>query len=121
MIGIRVSMANRIRSDKRDSPARRSGLSVREMGPCILFTTEVSRSTIMMRISRARPAGAGRTIRWLVLAAGLASLAAHAAPGVGDPAPGFSLPGSDGGTHTLSELRGSWVVIAFFPKAFTGG
>ena len=40
---------------------------------------------------------------------------------VGEPAPDFSLPGSDGQTYTLSELRGQHVVIAFFPKAFTGG
>ena len=40
---------------------------------------------------------------------------------VGDMAPNFSLPGSDGKTHSLSELRGKTVVLAWFPKAFTGG
>jgi len=40
---------------------------------------------------------------------------------VGDVAPDFSLPGSDGKTHKLSELRGKTVVLAWFPKAFTGG
>jgi len=44
-----------------------------------------------------------------------------AAPEVGDLAPDFTLPGSDGEQYTLSELRGKHVVIAFFPKAFTGG
>ena len=44
-----------------------------------------------------------------------------AAPQVGDLAPDFTLAGSDGNTHTLSELRGKHVVIAFFPKAYTGG
>jgi hypothetical protein len=39
----------------------------------------------------------------------------------GDPAPDFSLPGSDGRTHRLKELAGRPVVIAWFPKAFTGG
>ena len=40
----------------------------------------------------------------------------------GDRAPNFSLPGSDGRTHTLEEYRGrSAVVLAWFPKAFTGG
>jgi peroxiredoxin Q/BCP len=40
----------------------------------------------------------------------------------GDPAPAFSLPGSDGKTYTLEEFRGKKaVVIAWFPKAFTGG
>ena len=40
---------------------------------------------------------------------------------VGDQAPEFALPGSDGKTHTLSQLKGHWVVLAWFPKAFTGG
>ena len=39
----------------------------------------------------------------------------------GDPAPDFSLPGSDGRTHRLKDLAGHPVVIAWFPKAFTGG
>ena len=46
---------------------------------------------------------------------------AHGAPKVGDMAPDWTLPGSDGNAYTLSELRGKHVVIAFFPKAFTGG
>ena len=40
---------------------------------------------------------------------------------VGDPAPAFELPGSDGKTYTLAQLKGQAVVIAWFPKAFTGG
>ena len=40
---------------------------------------------------------------------------------VGHPAPDFSLPGSDGRIHRLKELAGRPVVIAWFPKAFTGG
>ncbi len=40
---------------------------------------------------------------------------------VGDTAPAFSLQGSDGKTHSLEELAGKTVVIAWFPKAFTGG
>ena len=39
----------------------------------------------------------------------------------GDPAPDFSLPGSDGRTYRLRELAGRSVVLAWFPKAFTGG
>ena len=39
----------------------------------------------------------------------------------GDPAPPFSLPGSDGKTYSLADLRGQAVVLAWFPKAFTGG
>jgi AhpC/TSA family protein len=40
---------------------------------------------------------------------------------VGDMAPDFSLAGSDGKTHKLSDYRGKTVVLAWFPKAFTGG
>ena len=41
---------------------------------------------------------------------------------VGDSAPDFSLPGSDGKTYKLSEFKGKQaVVVAWFPKAFTGG
>jgi len=40
----------------------------------------------------------------------------------GDPAPPFSLPGSDGRTYTLDQFKGKQaVVLAWFPKAFTGG
>ena len=40
---------------------------------------------------------------------------------LGDAAPAFELPGSDGKTHKLSDLKGKTVVIAWYPKAFTGG
>jgi peroxiredoxin Q/BCP len=41
---------------------------------------------------------------------------------IGDQAPPFSLPGSDGATHSLADHLGERaVVIAWFPKAFTGG
>jgi len=40
---------------------------------------------------------------------------------VGDAAPAFSLAGSDGKTHKLSDYKGKAVVLAWFPKAFTGG
>ncbi len=41
---------------------------------------------------------------------------------VGDQAPAFSLPASNGKTISLSEFKGKQkVVLAFFPKAFTGG
>jgi len=39
----------------------------------------------------------------------------------GDPAPDFTLPGSDGRTYRLKDLSGRPVVLAWFPKAFTGG
>ncbi len=40
----------------------------------------------------------------------------------GDVAPDFALVGSDGVTHRLADLKGKQaVVLAWFPKAFTGG
>ena len=40
----------------------------------------------------------------------------------GDSAPQFELPGSDGKTYKLSDFKGKQVVvIAWYPKAFTGG
>ena len=40
---------------------------------------------------------------------------------VGDHAPDFALAGSDGKIHRLSDYKGRAVVLAWFPKAFTGG
>jgi len=56
----------------------------------------------------------------------LGAVALLAAPAsaleVGQLAPDFALPGSDGQTHRLSDYRGKQpVVIAWFPKAFTSG
>jgi len=40
----------------------------------------------------------------------------------GDPAPPFRLQGSDGEVYQLEQFAGKRaVVIAWFPKAFTGG
>jgi peroxiredoxin Q/BCP len=58
---------------------------------------------------------------------GLAVIAAaHPSPGddlkPGDPAPAFTLPGSEGKTYTLADFKGKEpVVLAWFPKAFTAG
>lgn len=52
---------------------------------------------------------------WLPVGAGAQDLQ------VGDTAPDFTLPASDGQTYTLSDLRGQHVVLAWFPKAFTAG
>jgi len=64
----------------------------------------------------------------LAAGAGLAVTAfAHLRAGVedlkpGDPAPPFSLTGSDGQTYRLADFLGKRaVVLAWFPRAFTGG
>ena len=40
---------------------------------------------------------------------------------IGDPAPDFALADQDERTVRLDELRGSWVVLWWYPKASTGG
>lgn len=55
---------------------------------------------------------------------GMAFSASNASAGleVGDDAPDFSLEGSDGKTYQLSDFKGKQaVVVAWYPKAFTGG
>ncbi len=54
---------------------------------------------------------------------GLIALGAQAADlKVGDPAPDFTLPASDGKTYSLADFKGKQaVVIAWFPRAFTSG
>ncbi len=58
------------------------------------------------------------------LLAGVMSLmnAAAAELGVGDDVPDFKLVGSDGKTYSNADFKGKQAfVIAFYPKAFTGG
>ncbi|MBF8300048.1 MAG: peroxiredoxin [Acidobacteria bacterium] len=56
------------------------------------------------------------TLMGSVMAQGAAELK------VGDMAPDFTLPGTDGKTHKLSDYRGKQaVVVAWFPRAFTQG
>ncbi len=57
----------------------------------------------------------------LIATLALAGLA-RAELNVGDVAPGFKLVGSDGKTYSLADFKGKQsVVLAWFPKAFTGG
>lgn len=42
-------------------------------------------------------------------------------PKVGDPAPDFEAQATGNKTIRLSRLRGQWVVLYFYPKAFTPG
>jgi peroxiredoxin Q/BCP len=64
---------------------------------------------------------------WAVLAASLALGSvwigrAAAEPKAGDEAPAFELAGSDGKTYKSTDFKGKQaVVIAWYPKAFTGG
>ena len=44
-----------------------------------------------------------------------------AAPAEGDPAPGFTLPDQGGADVSLDDLRGTWVVLYFYPRADTPG
>jgi peroxiredoxin Q/BCP len=63
-----------------------------------------------------------RVLSGVLVAIGAMALPASAQDlKVGDQAPNFTLQGSDGKTHTLAQLKGHWVVLAWFPKAFTGG
>ena len=66
------------------------------------------------------------TIGAIVAALFSAAIAQQPIPGqpdlkVGDAAPDFTLQASDGQTYSLSKLRGRFVVLAWFPKAFTAG
>jgi thioredoxin-dependent peroxiredoxin len=60
--------------------------------------------------------------RLLIAAALLLPLSALAELQVGDPAPDFELPASDGKTYSLAQFKGKQaVVIAWFPRAYTSG
>jgi peroxiredoxin Q/BCP len=48
-------------------------------------------------------------------------LSPAAAPAVGQPAPAFQAPATDGSTVRSADLKGKWVVLYFYPKAFTPG
>ncbi len=42
-------------------------------------------------------------------------------PKAGDPAPDFEAPATNDQLIKLSDFRGKWVVLYFYPKAFTPG
>ncbi len=80
----------------------------------------VTRHRLLKSAFRTKRAAISRlTIGLLLLSSAALS---HAALEVGDAAPDFTLQGSDGKSYSLSDFRNkAYVVIAFFPKAFTGG
>ena len=43
------------------------------------------------------------------------------APAVGDMAPAIDEPDTQGGSFRLSDHRGRWVVVYFYPRANTPG
>lgn len=56
----------------------------------------------------------------VILIMGFFSSAARA-QNTGDMAPDFSAPATNGKTMHLKDLKGQWVVLYFYPKAFTPG
>lgn len=47
--------------------------------------------------------------------------ASNDAPAIGAQAPAFTLPSQTGAPVSLSDFRGKWVVLYFYPKDFTSG
>ncbi|MDP2390391.1 MAG: peroxiredoxin, partial [Acidobacteriota bacterium] len=67
-----------------------------------------------MRMKSWLKIGVGAALSLVTSAAGMAQAPAELK--VGDMAPAFSAPGSDGKTHTLAESKGKQaVVLAWFP------
>ncbi len=62
-------------------------------------------------------------IRFIGLALGLTAMSSVAAElKIGDTAPDFTLPATDGKTYRLADFRNKQtVVLAWFPKAYTSG
>jgi peroxiredoxin Q/BCP len=70
-------------------------------------------------------------IRRLLLSAALAFVlsmfgikvgnSAETLPAVGRPAPAFTLPSQDGSSVSLSQFKGQWVALYFYPKDGTPG
>jgi peroxiredoxin Q/BCP len=62
---------------------------------------------------------------WLGLAAALTILGGVAARAadveVGQPAPDFRLPDQDNHLRSLADYKGKILILAFYPKDFTGG
>jgi len=57
----------------------------------------------------------------MVLAGVAAAADAPAVPAAGTAAPSFSLTSNEGKPVSLSDFKGKWVVLYFYPKDFTSG
>jgi peroxiredoxin Q/BCP len=80
-----------------------------------------ARAPVFLRL-RAGGAVALAVFGLLCAAPGGPPLSAAISLKIGDPAPPFSLRGSDGVTYRLSDYTGKRaVVLAWFAKAFTSG
>jgi peroxiredoxin Q/BCP len=57
----------------------------------------------------------------VIAVSGLLGADAPTPPAAGQTAPDFSLPSGEGGSVSLKDYKGKWVVLYFYPKDFTGG
>ena len=62
-----------------------------------------------------------RSARTMLASLALFASVALAAPAVGTDAPAFRLQVQDGKWHQLSDYKGKWVVLYFYPKDATPG
>ena len=70
-------------------------------------------------IYRTGPVAALGLAAALLVAGGVQAKAADIE--VGQPAPAFSLPDETGRVRSLDEFKGKTLILAFYPKDFTGG
>ena len=86
----------------------------------------MTRIEVEPRVKQAMPlrtfAATARALAWAVANVALRRVERGAELHVGDVAPDFTLPASDGRSYKLSDFHGRQaVVIAWFPRAFTPG
>lgn len=81
--------------------------------PSLMVATAAALGLAAFALSAAQPGAAP--------AAAAAAPAAAAKPKPGDAAPGFTLTDQDGKKHSLTDYKGKWVVVYFYPKDQTPG